>query len=128
MKKYRYITSGAVEFDKPVSTYRLAAGNSIRNELVLLRVTIPDDMALTKEPGCGYAVTDDPRLVSDLHPVVCIRRYGHGLEKRLDLNEIPLYEISDYLQEHEHLYTTRFGFMAKEQYEDYLASVGYIVM
>ena len=45
MKKYRYITSGTVEFDKPVSTYRLAAGNSIGNDLILLRVTIPDDMA-----------------------------------------------------------------------------------
>lgn len=113
VKKYKYITCGMVDIQKPVSHYRLLSGNQIGTEISVLRIEIPEDLILLPEDN--YSVTDDDRLISELHPVVCIRRYQKGLKKRPDLNNIPLHELSDYLQEHEHLYTTRFGYATKEE-------------
>lgn len=113
MKNYKYITCGTVNIRKPVSYYRLLAQNQITSKLSVLRIEIPEDLILWPEDN--YSVTDDIRLISELHPVVCIRRYQRGLKERPDLNQIPLHELSDYLQRQEHLYTTRFGYATKEE-------------
>lgn len=113
MKNYKYIICGTVDIYKPVSDYRLLAQNQITSKLSVLRIEIPEDLILWPEDN--YSVTDDIRLISELHPVVCIRRYQRGLKERPDLNQIPLHELSDYLQKHEHLYTTRFGYATKEE-------------
>src|SRR5699024_6682196 len=87
VKKYKYITCGMVDIQKPVSHYRLLSGNQIGTEISVLRIEIPEDLILLPEDN--YSVTDDDRLISELHPVVCIRRYQKGLRKRPDLNNIP---------------------------------------
>lgn len=67
--RYRYILSGIVGEDEPVSNFRLIAGNHIASRhhgATAIRIAIPDDMVLDTFPGDAYATTDDPRTIGAL--------------------------------------------------------------
>lgn len=79
MPRYRYITAGIVHMDDQVNQFRLVAGNKLgmlRNTLTMLRVTIPDDMELTKYDCDEYSTTDDTRQIVELHPLPMSRVNG----------------------------------------------------
>ena len=62
-KRYRYILAGSVLPDEPVSHFRLVAAANLRprSDHGLIRITIPDDMKLSKLSCDAYSTTDDPR-------------------------------------------------------------------
>lgn len=67
--RYRYILSGIVGEDEPVSNFRLIAGNHIASRYhgaTAIRIAIPDDMTIDTFPGDAYATTDDPRTIGAL--------------------------------------------------------------
>ena len=67
-KRYRYILAGSVLPDEPVSHFRLVAAANLRprSDHGLIRITIPDDMKLSKLSCDAYSTTDDPRPLRNL--------------------------------------------------------------
>lgn len=67
--RVRYILSGGVKPTDPINRYRLIAANSLDPEyggMTAIRVTLPDDLELTKYSCDPYSTTDDPRTLEEL--------------------------------------------------------------
>lgn len=100
MKKYRYILSGLVSFDNPISYYRLIANNNMGDIHNAIRVSIPDDMILTKYSCDSYSTTDDQRLLKDLETDVVIKINGKWI---ID-NQLKKYQPHEYEKGLQELY------------------------
>lgn len=72
-KRYRYILSGVVEAEEPLSNFRLVAGNKLMGQLDAIRVTLPDNITLDKCPCDSYSTTEDKRTIGSLDYDVLIR-------------------------------------------------------
>ena len=77
-KRYRYILAGSVLPDEPVSHFRLVAAANLRprSDHGLIRITIPDDMKLSKLSCDAYSTTDDPRPLRNLEATPLVKVDG----------------------------------------------------
>lgn len=88
-KKYRYVLTGLVDENEPISNFRLIAGNNIGSKYsgaTAIRVQIPDDLLLTKYSCDLYATTEDNRTINELgYDVIA---YNENTNKWVVLNEL----------------------------------------
>lgn len=77
-KRYRYILTGNVYPDDPVCHFRLVAATNLRSVSTyeMIRITIPDDMELSKLSCDAYSTTDDPRLLRELEATPLVKVNG----------------------------------------------------
>lgn len=75
MKRYRYILCGVVRPEDKLSDFRLVAANRIpETEHTVIRVTIPEDVKLTKWSGDAYSTAEDTNVrIKDCDPVPLVR-------------------------------------------------------
>lgn len=87
--RYRYIRAGVVDFDDPVSSYRLVSHANM-GDSNCYRIRIPDDLALEKYACDCYSTTQDTRSMNELGYDVmvkiddcwCVRNDLRGLNPR----------------------------------------------
>lgn len=77
-KRYRYILAGSVLPDEPVSHFRLVAATNLKFTSAhgMIRITIPDDMKLSKLSCDAYSTTDDPRPLRRLEATPLVKMDG----------------------------------------------------
>lgn len=69
MKRYRYVLNGVALGEDKISDFRLIAGNNIKPSYdgqTALRVSIPNDLKLTKYSCDPYSTTEDERTLDEL--------------------------------------------------------------
>lgn len=119
-KRYRYILTGNVYPDEPVCHFRLVAATNLRSVSAheMIRITIPDDMELSKLSCDAY---DDPRLLRELEATPLVKVNGVW-KKFKDL--WPKYPPSDWhlVLWKRGLYATLSsrGYLNRAQYQAYL--------
>lgn len=122
-KRYRYILSGMISPDETVSCYRLVAATMLRSVSIIeaVRITIPDDMELTKLSCDTYSTTEDPRLLRELEATPMIKINGVWKEIRDLWPEYPCYKWFLELRKRG-LYATlsKRGYLNRAQYQAYL--------
>lgn len=75
MKRYRYILCGVVRPEDKLSEFRLVAANKIPDtEHTVIRVTIPENVKLTKWNCDAYSTAEDTDVrIKDCGPVPMVR-------------------------------------------------------
>ncbi len=76
MPRHYYITSGLIDLDTPIRDYRLLSNRVVADQVEAMRVTVPDDMELTRDTCGKYHTTDDTRTLRRLGPVPVVKIMG----------------------------------------------------
>lgn len=130
-KKYRYIISGCVSPDEPISRYHLLAPqivtkqwngcSSIESEAIRVDVT---DLKLNKYSGDMYSTVDDDIKLKDLSPQIFIRKndnwqFDKELTEKWLKNQIPQNDLSEYITGEMKLCSTHRGYYTEEAYGEF---------
>lgn len=114
--RYRYILSGIVNPTDKLSDFRLIGGNCIREHTDAIRVTLNNEIKLTKYSCDNYSTTDCNIQIKELNPVVMCRM-NSKLKQSKELTEAWL----NGMQPHEFLndkhHVIHFGVLSEAQYE-----------
>ena len=123
-KKYRYITSGIVSPDEPVSNFKLIGPSNMTPGADGIRIEIPDDIELEKLSCDPYSTTGDRRPIRELNPAVMIRINNNlvrhkELEKEWLDGKVQPHEFNHWVREHDKLCSAgclKFGLVTKKQH------------
>lgn len=119
--RYRYITSGIVDTNGPISNYRLIASNNLGNSHSAIRVRIPTDLKLIKYSCDPYSTTEDKRTINQLGYDIIIKLNGKWVVKN-DLKGNQQHTFHEILRQ-QSLYVTLEGYMTLDKYEKYLDNI-----
>lgn len=110
----RYITTGIVDYDGPISAYRLIASNNLGNADNCIRVTLPPDLILKKSSCDGYSTTEDQRSLNELGYDIMVKLNGRWTVFN-DLKPIQPHEIFYALKWQGLTPVPKYGYLTKPQ-------------
>lgn len=116
MKRYRYILNGTASPNEPLSDYRLIANNMISNDITAIRITLPDEVELTKYACDPYSTTDSNIKLKDLDPVVICKINNKFITSNILTKQWLLGSIKPYeFTKNKHV-IIKFGIVSDKQY------------
>lgn len=120
--RYRYITCGLAKMSDPVCDFRLIGGTNMSFAISAIRICIPDDMVLKKDPS-GYSTTSDKRPLKELDAIPIVRINGK-FKPFPSLINVEVGQWDQVFMENFRLIPTDIGYLTETQFRNYMTKRG----
>lgn len=117
--RFRYIRCGHVNYDGPISEYRLIGGNNLGDSASCIRIKLPNLFHMTKYACDSYSTTDDKRSLNEIGYDILVKINGRWVVRN-DLKGIQPNKIYHAMIKEGRGYTvTGLGYLTANQYTEY---------
>ena len=114
--RFRYILCGLVNFDGPISDYRLIGGNNLGDAASCIRFKIPQLFHMTKYSCDSYSTTDDTRSLNQIGYDIMVKINGHWVVRN-DLKPIQPHKIYHAMSKLGYRPVPKLGYVNDRQYK-----------
>lgn len=117
-RRFRYILCGLVNYDGPISDYRLIGANNLNDAASCIRFKLPNNFHLTKYSCDSYSTTDDKRTLNEIGYDVLVKINGRWVVRN-DLKGIQPHTIYKAMMKEGLSPVKKMGYMNHAQYKAY---------
>lgn len=119
--RFRYIRAGIVNFDGPISNYRLISGNNLGDAASCIRFKLPNLFHMDKLPCDPYSTTDDTRSLNEIGYDILVKCNGRWVVRN-DLKPIQPHKIYHAMMKEGKAPVKKLGYLTDDQYKAYCQS------
>lgn len=115
-RRFRYILCGLVDFDGPISDYRLIGGNNLGDAASCIRFKLPELFHMEKYSCDSYSTTDDKRTLNQIGYDVLVKINGRWVVRN-DLKGTQPHKIYHVMSKNGYSPVPKLGYVNARQHK-----------